>query len=151
MQIVSYDAQADNTRTREAVERELRHRDKEDDIEVRRSRGLRLVCENHPDRPWEGANACTCAGAGAPCPDPGGTNGATRPAEYFPPATAPMCGLLLPAAIPILLAVVSKPRIYSAISQSTRCRRLALGIASILAIAGNSGVVALQAVWKLSR
>jgi hypothetical protein len=27
----------------------------------------RWVCENHPDRPWEGVNACTCGGAGMPC------------------------------------------------------------------------------------
>jgi hypothetical protein len=26
------------------------------------------VCESHPDRPWEGKHACTCSGAGAPCP-----------------------------------------------------------------------------------
>ena len=28
----------------------------------------RWVCENHPDRPWEGPRACNCGGAGAPCP-----------------------------------------------------------------------------------
>jgi hypothetical protein len=27
------------------------------------------VCENHPDRPWEGPKACGCGGAGEPCPD----------------------------------------------------------------------------------
>jgi hypothetical protein len=27
------------------------------------------VCENHQDQsPWRGPNACTCGGAGAPCP-----------------------------------------------------------------------------------
>lgn len=26
------------------------------------------VCENHPERPWEGPEACKCDGAGAPCP-----------------------------------------------------------------------------------
>ena len=26
------------------------------------------VCENHPDRPFQGERACTCGGAGAPCP-----------------------------------------------------------------------------------
>jgi hypothetical protein len=26
------------------------------------------VCEEHPDRPWQGPNACTCGAAGAPCP-----------------------------------------------------------------------------------
>ncbi|SDF02264.1 hypothetical protein SAMN05216337_104283 [Bradyrhizobium brasilense] len=30
--------------------------------------GTRWVCENHPDRPWQGERACTCGGAGAPCP-----------------------------------------------------------------------------------
>ena len=29
---------------------------------------LGWVCENHPDRPWEGPRACNCGGAGAPCP-----------------------------------------------------------------------------------
>jgi hypothetical protein len=28
----------------------------------------RWVCENHPDRPWLGDRACTCGGAGMPCP-----------------------------------------------------------------------------------
>jgi len=28
----------------------------------------RWVCENHPERPWEGSRACDCGGAGAPCP-----------------------------------------------------------------------------------
>jgi hypothetical protein len=28
----------------------------------------RFVCENHPDRPWEGERACDCGGAGMPCP-----------------------------------------------------------------------------------
>ena len=28
----------------------------------------RWVCENHPERPWEGPRACACGGAGAPCP-----------------------------------------------------------------------------------
>jgi hypothetical protein len=27
------------------------------------------VCETHPDKPWEGEEACTCGGAGAPCPE----------------------------------------------------------------------------------
>jgi hypothetical protein len=26
------------------------------------------VCENHPDQPWQGRQACDCGGAGAPCP-----------------------------------------------------------------------------------
>jgi hypothetical protein len=25
------------------------------------------VCENHPERPWHGAHACACGGAGMPC------------------------------------------------------------------------------------
>jgi hypothetical protein len=29
----------------------------------------RFVCENHPDRPFFGERACTCDGAGEPCPD----------------------------------------------------------------------------------
>ncbi|MGK7059224.1 hypothetical protein AB4853_22425 [Bradyrhizobium sp. 1050_B9_N1_2] len=29
---------------------------------------LGWVGENHPDRPWDGRRACTCGGAGAPCP-----------------------------------------------------------------------------------
>jgi hypothetical protein len=28
----------------------------------------RWVCENHPDKPWLGGNACNCAGGGTPCP-----------------------------------------------------------------------------------
>ncbi|MBR0871222.1 hypothetical protein JQ633_12695 [Bradyrhizobium tropiciagri] len=28
----------------------------------------RWVCENHPDVPWLGNRACSCGGAGAPCP-----------------------------------------------------------------------------------
>jgi hypothetical protein len=27
------------------------------------------VCENHPRRPWGGAHACECGGAGMPCPE----------------------------------------------------------------------------------
>ncbi|WP_271604939.1 hypothetical protein [Bradyrhizobium sp. CCBAU 11434] len=30
--------------------------------------GTGWVCENHPDRPWEGPRARGCGGAGAPCP-----------------------------------------------------------------------------------
>ena len=26
------------------------------------------VCENHPDRPWQGPHACECGGTGMPCP-----------------------------------------------------------------------------------
>lgn len=26
------------------------------------------VCENHQDQPWMGPHACSCGGAGAPCP-----------------------------------------------------------------------------------
>ena len=25
------------------------------------------VCENHPERPWQGPRACQCGGAGMPC------------------------------------------------------------------------------------
>ena len=34
-----------------------------------RCNDTRWVCENHSDRPWEGERACTCGGAGEPCPD----------------------------------------------------------------------------------
>lgn len=33
-----------------------------------RCENCRWVCENHPDRPWEGERACGCGGAGMPCP-----------------------------------------------------------------------------------
>ncbi|QOZ71120.1 hypothetical protein WN72_36050 [Bradyrhizobium arachidis] len=33
-----------------------------------RCNGTHWVCENHPERPWEGSKACGCGGAGAPCP-----------------------------------------------------------------------------------
>jgi hypothetical protein len=26
------------------------------------------VCENHPDKPWDGPHACPCGAPGAPCP-----------------------------------------------------------------------------------
>src|SRR5258705_12066602 len=29
--------------------------------------GCGWVCENHPDKPWEGEHACPCGGAGMPC------------------------------------------------------------------------------------
>jgi hypothetical protein len=37
------------------------------------------VCENHPGRPWQGAQACTCGGAGAPCPICNATEGDDAP------------------------------------------------------------------------
>jgi hypothetical protein len=37
--------------------------------------GCHWVCENHPEKPWEGERACTCGGAGMPCP------ACNRPAE----------------------------------------------------------------------
>ncbi|WP_342733743.1 hypothetical protein [Bradyrhizobium sp. B117] len=30
--------------------------------------GTHWVCENHPERPWEGPKACGCGGAGKLCP-----------------------------------------------------------------------------------
>lgn len=30
--------------------------------------GTGWVCEEHPNQPWEGAHACHCGAAGAPCP-----------------------------------------------------------------------------------
>lgn len=45
--------------------------DRQGDAKCRNCFGVELVCENHMDRPWEGAtgnlDACGC-GAGAPCP-----------------------------------------------------------------------------------
>ncbi len=40
------------------------------DAEMKRSlcEDCGWVCETHPGRPWEGEHACTCGGAGAPCP-----------------------------------------------------------------------------------
>ena len=38
-------------------------------IRCRRCDDQRWVCENHPDKPALGATACTCGGAGEPCPD----------------------------------------------------------------------------------
>jgi len=26
------------------------------------------VCEDHPDKPWDGEDACGCGAAGMPCP-----------------------------------------------------------------------------------
>lgn len=39
----------------------------------------RWVCEVHTDRPWEGARACDCGGAGAPCPDCNPSDEVTAP------------------------------------------------------------------------
>ncbi|MET4513759.1 hypothetical protein [Bradyrhizobium sp. I1.7.5] len=45
---------------------------------------LGWVCENHPGRPWDSPRACTCGGAGAPCPACNFTNeGAPRMPEGF--------------------------------------------------------------------
>jgi hypothetical protein len=43
------------------------------------------VCENHPDRPFEGEHACTCGGAGDPCPrcNAGDENTLPRPPDGF--------------------------------------------------------------------
>ena len=30
--------------------------------------GCMWICEEHPDGPWEGRDACGCGAAGAPCP-----------------------------------------------------------------------------------
>ncbi|SHH62922.1 hypothetical protein SAMN05443248_5464 [Bradyrhizobium erythrophlei] len=43
------------------------------------------VCENHPERPWEGEHACTCGGAGMPCPrcnEPQGNETPRLPAGF---------------------------------------------------------------------
>jgi hypothetical protein len=34
-----------------------------------RCEGCGWVCEDHPERPWGGAHACQCGGAGMPCPE----------------------------------------------------------------------------------
>jgi hypothetical protein len=39
-----------------------------DEIKCELCDGCGWVCENHPSRPWEGDRACTCGGAGSPCP-----------------------------------------------------------------------------------
>lgn len=50
------------------------------------------VCENHPDRPWDGIsddiNACHCGGAGMPCPaccDPVPQDGTSSIGDAFTP------------------------------------------------------------------
>jgi len=47
--------------------------------------GCGWVCESHPERPWEGEHACTCGGAGMPCPNcnPADERTAPRPPEGF--------------------------------------------------------------------
>jgi hypothetical protein len=41
-------------------------------VECAMCKGNRWVCEDHPEKPWDGASdapeACHCGGAGAPCP-----------------------------------------------------------------------------------
>ncbi|RZN31964.1 hypothetical protein CWO90_15290 [Bradyrhizobium sp. Leo121] len=65
--------QAENPRARN-------QRPKSAECKVRRLKGTsemkwcarcdncRWVCENHPAKPWLGEHACTCGGAGMPCP-----------------------------------------------------------------------------------
>jgi hypothetical protein len=45
-----------------------------------RCNNSRWVCESHPDRPFIGALACTCGGAGIPCPTCNPFNGFAEPA-----------------------------------------------------------------------
>jgi hypothetical protein len=33
-----------------------------------RCESSRWICESHPDRPFSGSRACSCGGAGIPCP-----------------------------------------------------------------------------------
>jgi hypothetical protein len=42
-------------------------------------------CENHPDQPWEGPHACSCGGAGMPCPvcNPSTPDEPPAPAEWL--------------------------------------------------------------------
>jgi hypothetical protein len=35
--------------------------------------------ENHPDTPWNGEHACTCGGAGMPCPQCNASDDDTEP------------------------------------------------------------------------
>src|SRR6266567_7246455 len=43
------------------------------------------VCENHQDRPWQGAHACSCGGAGMACPrcNPSDQESPPRPPKGF--------------------------------------------------------------------
>jgi hypothetical protein len=43
------------------------------------------VCEDHPERPWDGPHACGCGGAGAPCPDCNASSDDPRPPAGFKP------------------------------------------------------------------
>jgi hypothetical protein len=40
---------------------------------------VRWVCENHQDTPWLCQRACSCGGAGAPCPVCNATDELTTP------------------------------------------------------------------------
>ncbi|NWL36220.1 hypothetical protein FBF71_02695 [Bradyrhizobium elkanii] len=43
------------------------------------------VCESHPERAWMGNCACSCGGAGAPCPqcNPSDEDNPPRPPKGF--------------------------------------------------------------------
>ena len=45
------------------------------------------VCENHPDQPFTGTHACSCGGAGMPCPkcNPSSEDEAPRLPKWFEP------------------------------------------------------------------
>jgi AraC-like DNA-binding protein len=44
-----------------------------------RCEGCGWVCENHPDKQWEGKQACGCGAPGAPCPNCNATNDRDAP------------------------------------------------------------------------
>jgi hypothetical protein len=52
----------------------------------KRCRGMRWVCENHPDMALDHPDGCSC-GAGDPCPDCNGEWGEDGPA--MPPGFTP--------------------------------------------------------------
>jgi len=65
---------------------------------------IRWVCENHPDRPSLGECACTCGGAGMPCPacnrtDPAGPDDAPdMPKGFVPDVMSKALEFCLPTA-----------------------------------------------------
>ena len=45
----------------------LRHQAQSCFVKCRLCEDYGWVCEEHPERPWEGPHACICGAAGAPC------------------------------------------------------------------------------------
>lgn len=57
-----------------------------------RCNNTRFVCENHPTNPWLGDLACSCGGAGMPCPlcnltEPGNPDDEPATPDGFVPDT----------------------------------------------------------------